>query len=146
MNNISFHSADRVFKFRGIKNLKKFIALIFATEKKNFTSLNYIFCSDNYLLGINQSFLKHDYFTDIITFNLSEIKTNIEGEIYISLDRVKDNAEMLQTKEVDELLRVIFHGALHLCGYNDKKKAEQLLIRKMEDYYLDLFKTSYQKP
>jgi rRNA maturation RNase YbeY len=143
MNNISFHSADRVFKFRGIKNLKKFIALIFATEKKNFNSLNYIFCSDNYLLGINQSFLKHDYFTDIITFNLSEIKTNIEGEIYISLDRVKDNAETLQTKEVDELLRVIFHGALHLCGYNDKKKTERLLMRKMEDHYLDLFKISF---
>ena len=143
MKNIFFHSADKVFKFKGKKDLKAFIAQLFATEKKVFSSLNYIFCSDEYLLTINQSFLKHNYYTDIITFNLAETpKENIEGEIYISLDRTKENATTHQTSEKDEILRVIFHGALHLCGYRDKKASEIRLMRAKEDYYLSLFKNT----
>ena len=140
MNNIFFHSADKVFTFKGKKELKKFISFIFDLEKKPLNTLNYIFCSDEYLLKINQSFLQHDFYTDIITFNLAENKTPVDGEIYISIDRVKENAASLATNYKDELLRVLFHGALHLCGYRDKKKLEIKLMREKEDYYISLFK------
>lgn len=143
MHNIYFHSADRAFRFRGKKQLKTFVASVFEAEKKEFIALNYIFCSDDYLLGINKSFLQHDYYTDIITFNLAETKKAIEGEIYISLDRVKENAATLEINQKEELLRVLFHGALHLCGYGDKKKSEIILMRKKEDHYLLLFKKNF---
>lgn len=99
-------------------------------------SLTYIFCSDEYLLGINRQFLRHDYYTDIISFNLAAKKAPVEGEIYISLDRVKDNARQLKLPFKQELHRVIFHGALHLCGYKDKLRKDITLMRKMEDFYL----------
>ena len=140
MNNIFFHSADKAFTFKGKKELKKFISSIFDLEKKPLNTLNYIFCSDEYLLKINQSFLKHDFYTDIITFNLAENKAPVDGEIYISLDRVKENTASLATNYKDELLRVLFHGVLHLCGYRDKKKLERKLMREKEDYYISLFK------
>lgn len=101
-------------------------------------SLDYIFCSDAYLLKINQQYLRHNDYTDIITFELSAT-SQTEGEIYISVDRVKDNAMKFETTFSHELHRVIFHGALHLCGYKDKKKQEVLLIRKKEDEYLKLY-------
>ena len=90
-------------------------------------------------MKINKDFLQHDYYTDIITFELSEIPGVVNGEIYISLDRVKDNSIQIGTNYQSELLRVIFHGALHLCGYKDKKKSEILLMREKEDQYLSLF-------
>jgi rRNA maturation RNase YbeY len=102
--------------------------------------LGFIFCSDDYLLKINQDFLKHNYYTDIITFDLSEPGTNIiSGDIYISVDTVRDNAQRFNTSIVRELHRVIFHGILHLCGYSDKTKAQQLIMREMEDKYLELY-------
>jgi probable rRNA maturation factor len=88
---------------------------------------------------MNRDFLQHDYYTDIITFGLSEKGEPVEAEIYISLDRVKDNAATLKTTFKEETLRVIFHGALHLCGYKDKKKSEIALMRSKEDHYLRLF-------
>jgi rRNA maturation RNase YbeY len=91
------------------------------------------------LLNINKTFLKHDYFTDIITFDLSEGFVEIVGEVYISIHRVRDNARSLRTNVTNELLRVLFHGALHLCGYKDKKKSEITIMREKEDYYLSLF-------
>lgn len=102
-------------------------------------SLTYIFCSDGFLLQMNRDFLQHDFYTDILTFGLSEKGEPIEAEVYISLDRVKDNAQTLKTGYKQEILRVIFHGALHLCGYKDKKKSETLLMRAKEDQYLLLF-------
>ena len=99
-------------------------------------SLNYIFCTDKQLLEINKQYLKHDFYTDIITFELSPKKQPIEGEIYISIDRVKDNAWSLGETQYSELHRVIFHGALHLCGYKDKNKTELQEMRKTETKYL----------
>ena len=111
--------------------LKAFIEQIFKNEKKTLSSINYIFCSDEYLLEINRQFLKHDYYTDIITFNLSEDPKKIEGEIYISIDRVRDNAKSHAVSFTNELHRVIFHGSLHLCGYRDKKKEDIVVMRKI---------------
>lgn len=117
--------------------IKKQIELIFSDGNKALNRLDYIFCSDTFLLEINQSFLQHDFYTDIITFDLSEGVGTI-GEIYISVDRVKENAIIHASTFQNELLRVVFHGALHLCGYKDKKKSEITLIRQKEDYYLQL--------
>ncbi len=116
-------------------DLKQFIESIFRKEKKKLASVNYIFCSDKRLLEINQQFLQHDYYTDIITFDLSE-SNETAAEIYISVDRVKDNAKTLGVSFRQELHRVVFHGALHLCGYGDKSKVQEQEMRTMEDYYL----------
>lgn len=116
--------------------LKKYIQSIFRKEGKKLRSLNCIFCSDNEILKINQKYLKHDFYTDIITFDLSENEA-IEAEIYISIDRIRENAHQLGIPFKSELKRVIFHGVLHLCGYNDKKRAEKKKIMEKEDYYLN---------
>ena len=116
--------------------LKSFIASLFKKEKHRLEACRYIFCSDKYLLTINQQYLQHDYYTDIITFGLSEPGKPINAEIYISVDRVKENAVTFNSSFKRELHRVIFHGALHLCGYKDKKKEDSTLMRKMEDKYL----------
>lgn len=122
------------------QKLKGFIATIFTKEgKRKLAGLNYIFCTDEYLLQVNRDFLQHDYYTDIITFDLSDTPKQVSGEIYISVDRVKDNALAQQVSFTQELHRVIFHGALHLCGYKDKKPAEVKAMRSAEDKYLDLY-------
>ncbi|MBS1509347.1 MAG: rRNA maturation RNase YbeY [Bacteroidetes bacterium] len=121
------------------KELKAFIEQIFKAENKVLHQLTYVFCSDEYLLEINRSHLRHDYYTDIITFELSEISGQISGEIYISTDRVRDNAKILKVTIKEELHRVIFHGALHLCGYKDKTKADQSAMRQAEDRNLKLY-------
>jgi rRNA maturation RNase YbeY len=137
---VSFQSADRPFHFAGKTVLKTFITSLFKKEKKALANITYIFCSDAYLLQINRDFLAHDFYTDIITFGLSEEGHPIEAEVYISLDRVKDNARTLGATFREETLRVIFHGALHLCGYKDKKKSEISLMRQKEGQYLLLYK------
>ena len=119
--------------------LKRFIASLFKKEKKALAGLNYIFCSDEYLLEINRQFLHHDYYTDIITFDLSEANHPINAEIYISVDRVKENAAQFGDSVKRELHRVIFHGALHLCGYGDKTGREEKIMRGKEETYLTLY-------
>ena len=136
---VSFRSADRQLQLPGKTELKAFIQSIFKREKQALNSITYIFCSDEFLLQMNRDFLKHDYYTDIITFGLSEKGEPVEAEVYISLDRVKDNAATMGIAFKQETLRVIFHGALHLCGYKDKKKSEIALMRGKEDHYLRLF-------
>ncbi len=121
------------------KELKFFIGFIFRNERRTPGSLTYIFCSDEYLLKINQDFLKHDFYTDIITFDMSSSRDEIEGEIYISTERVKENSKEHGFTFNRELHRVIFHGALHLCGYKDKSQKEKAQMRIMEDKYLDLY-------
>ena len=121
------------------KPLKWFIDSIFIREKKGLASINYIFCTDQYLLDINKRFLKHDYFTDIITFNLADPNGKIEGEIYISVDRVRENSKKMQVSLREELHRVIFHGALHLCGYGDKGDKEKKKMTTAEDRCLRLY-------
>ena len=115
--------------------VKKYLQSIFKSEGKKIKSINYIFCTDKALLEINRQFLNHDFYTDIITFDLSETEV-IEAEIYISIDRVKDNALQLGVSFKLELHRVIFHGVLHLCGYKDKSKAEKNKMRGKEEFYL----------
>ncbi len=118
--------------------LKKFIENIFKKEGKKLESLNYIFCTDKSLLEINRQFLKHDFYTDIITFDLSDSDA-VKADIYISIDRVKENALDHNTSFKQELHRVLFHGVLHLSGYKDKKKGEIQAMRIKEDYYLDTY-------
>ncbi len=120
--------------------LKKFIEAAFRKEKKKLKSLNYIFCDDEELLQINRQYLKHDYYTDIITFELSNKGEPVEGEVYISIDRVKDNSQMLKEPVKQELHRVIFHGVLHLCGYKDKSEQEKKKMRRMEDTLISEFR------
>lgn len=121
---------------KNIRKLKAFILQLFKKEGKQIDNINYIFCTDQALHRINKSYLNHDFYTDIITFNLSASRSIINAEIYISTDRVKENAAVFKTSFQNELHRVIFHGALHLCGYKDKTKAQRAKMRSKEDYYL----------
>ena len=91
------------------------------------------------MLGINKDFLKHDFYTDVITFDLSASKDEVEGEVYVSIDRIKDNAKQLHVSFNEEFHRVMFHGALHLCGYKDKSKKQIVQMRLAETTYLDLY-------
>ena len=122
--------------------LKRFLASLFKKEGKQLNELQYIFCSDDYLLDINRQYLNHDYYTDIITFDLSEKGQSINAEIYISVDRVRENAREFGSSLRQELHRVIFHGALHLCGYKDKTSVQEKEMRKMEEKYLTLWMRS----
>ncbi len=133
---VQFFSADRPVPVRDRTALKGFIQRLFRQEGRKLEQLNYIFCSDAHLLRINQAYLRHDDYTDIITFDLSEEPGRITGEIYISTDRVRENARQLRQSLRSEMHRVIFHGALHLCGYTDKKPADQQVMRLKEDHYL----------
>lgn len=132
---VCFFYETRPFKLTQRSQLKSFIETLFRKEGKSLASLNYIFCTDKKLLEINRQYLQHDFYTDIISFDLSADKA-VTGEIYISIDRVKENARNLGVTFRSELHRVIFHGALHLCGYRDKKKEEIAEMRRREDYWL----------
>ncbi|RYY28564.1 MAG: rRNA maturation RNase YbeY [Chitinophagaceae bacterium] len=123
----------------GRKRLKEFIRQIFTIEGKSLSEITYVFCSDEYLLELNKSFLEHDYYTDIITFDLSEENDRVVGEVYISVDRVRDNAGQVGVSFNTELLRVVFHGALHLCGYKDKRATDKTVMTAAEDKYLALY-------
>lgn len=133
---VRFHYADKQLSYSPKAELKEMVASIFKKEKKALSHIDYVFCSDEYLLGINQNYLKHDYYTDIITFPLSGKGQPVEAEVYVSLDRVKENARTLNTLFAQELKRVLAHGALHLCGYKDKSKADKEVMRSKEDTYI----------
>jgi len=136
MQKVNFQKADSALTLTSKTELKAFIESLFKKEKTPLATINYIFCSDEYLLSISQQFLKHDYYTDIITFGLHDKGTPVVAEVYISTDRVKDNAANHGVTYTNEMLRVLFHGALHLCGYKDKSKVDILTIRAKEDAYL----------
>lgn len=139
MSRIVLYELKVVRFLKNRKLLKLFLTSIFSQEGKKLNSLNIIFCDDEYLLSVNNEFLQHNYYTDIITFDLSNGDNKIDGELYISIDRILDNALQLQTNKIFELHRVIFHGCLHLCGYSDKSESEQLTMRFKEEYYLDKY-------
>ncbi len=139
MQKIHFYSLDRKPILKNRRKLKLYIESIFAKEKRKLGKLSYIFCSDDHLLGINNEFLKHDFYTDVITFDLSVKRNEIEGEVYLSMDRIKDNAKKAAVSFTEELHRVIFHGALHLCGYKDKSKAQQKQMRLEENKYIEQY-------
>ena len=126
------------FSLKGREKLKVFVEFIFRKEKKGLSFVNYIFCSDKRLLEINRQFLNHNYYTDIISFELSETDST-QAEVYISVDRVKDNSKSLGNSFKSELHRVIFHGALHLCGFGDKTGEEKVEIHQKEDFYLSRY-------
>lgn len=116
-----------------------FILEMLKREKGKPGKIVYIFCSDEYLLEINKRFLKHNYYTDVIGFDLSGNPKEIEAEIYISIDRVRENAEREKVSDEEELHRVIFHGTLHFCGYNDKKREEIIKMKKVENKYISKY-------
>lgn len=136
MQKVNFLKADSQLSLPAKTALKVFIENLFKKEKTPLAAINFIFCSDKYLLSINQQFLNHDYYTDIITFGLHDKGSPVVAEVYISTDRVKDNAKTHGTTFSNEMHRVLFHGALHLCGYKDKTKANIAMMRAKEDEYL----------
>ncbi len=132
---VSFFFDEVKFTLENRKKLKAFFEHTFKKEKTRLASIHFIFCSDKKLLKINRQFLNHDYYTDIITFNLSEGE-QIQGEIYISVDRVRDNAIQLSIPFKEELIRVMVHGVLHLCDFNDQNPRQIKKIREKEFEYL----------
>lgn len=133
---INFFSEDVDFDLKGKQRTKKWIKHIVEQEAQKTGDINIIFCSDEYLLQVNKQYLNHDYYTDIITFNYNTNKVN--GDLFISIDRVADNAEKQNVPRGTEMQRVIIHGVLHLLGYNDKTKAEEKMIRQKEDQAIEI--------
>lgn len=140
---IRFFHEDINFKVSNPRKTKLWIESSAKNENKEIDEVSYIFCSDAYLLELNQKFLHHNTLTDIITFDYSEDTRLLKGEIYISIDRVTENSIKYKNKMDEELLRVIIHGVLHLCGYKDKTQSEITLMRKKEDTYISLWKKSF---
>ncbi|SHO62071.1 rRNA maturation RNase YbeY [Algoriphagus zhangzhouensis] len=137
---IHFFTEETPFQLKQKLNRKKWLKEIAKGENYSINDLNYIFCTDEYLYQINVEYLNHDTYTDIITFDNSEIENEIEADIFISVDRVKENASKLNVPIEDELSRVISHGLFHLMGYKDKKKAEAELMRSKEEFAINLYK------
>lgn len=142
MARIDFFNQDISFKIPRPRKTRQWIQEVISLEKRKLSQINYIFCSDPYLLSVNEKYLKHKTLTDIITFDNSEGEgkgnSALEGDIFISIERVKENAEELHTSFDAELHRVLIHGVLHLIGYNDKTPRQRSAMRKKEDAYLSL--------
>ncbi len=137
MASIHFFTEEIDFRIQKPIKTKQWIKAVIKTEGHQLETLNYIFCSDEFLLAKNIEYLNHSTYTDIITFDTSDTES-IEGDIFISVDRIRDNAEKLNLPFEDELDRVIIHGVLHLIGYTDKGNAQKKLMREKEDSYLSL--------
>ncbi|MBX9850756.1 MAG: rRNA maturation RNase YbeY [Cytophagaceae bacterium] len=137
-SSILFHKEDIRFRLNQAEKLKAALVKISRKEGFKIKGINYVFCSDAYLKKINKEYLNHNYFTDIITFDNSEEKGILEADIFISIERVKENALLFKTSFPSELKRVMIHGLLHLCGYGDKTIPQQKEMRKKEDSYLSL--------
>lgn len=137
---VSFYSEDVSFKLQDQSRVIKWIMQVATNEGYSLSEINYIFCSDEYLLRINRDFLQHDYYTDIITFDNSDVEKEIMSDVFVSIDRVKENADNLNVPFLSELHRVLIHGLLHLVGYTDKTLDDQMVMRKKEDACLSLLK------
>jgi rRNA maturation RNase YbeY len=138
MPQIQFFSEDTSFTPDHKDSISLWVQQSVINERFQLVSLNFIFCSDEYLLSINQEYLKHDYYTDIITFDNSVAPKDIEGDIFISADRVKENANRNSVVFSEELKRILIHGVLHLCDYNDKTADQKALMTEKENAYLSL--------
>lgn len=125
------------FKLDNQAHLTTWIETVVVSENHNVGDINYVFCDDSYLHKLNVEFLKHDTFTDIITFDYS-VGKRLHSDIFISIERVFENAKDNNVKAINELYRVMVHGILHLCGYKDKEETDRSEMRKMEDHYLEL--------
>lgn len=133
---INFFTEEIDFKLKNKKNLRNWIEETIVAENHILKEVNYIFCSDAYLLKINQEYLQHDTYTDIITFDNSEVEDQIVSDIFISVERVTENAKIYQLTVLQELYRVMIHGALHLSGYKDKSPKDKKLMTEKENFYL----------
>lgn len=136
---LKFFSEEIDFKVPQSQKTSKWIKTVSLSEGYKIGELNYIFCSDEYLLEINKQYLDHDYYTDIITFDNSEEEDMLEGDVYVSVDRVQDNAEQLGVPFETELRRVLIHGLLHLTGYEDGTEELKATMRAKEDACLSIF-------
>lgn len=134
---IRFFTEDVDFSLKHKRKIALWIKQAILNEKHSLSDINYIFCSDEYLLQLNQQYLNHNTFTDIITFNNSEYLKEVAGDIYISIERVEDNAKKHNCPFIQELSRVLIHGILHLCGYKDKSEEDKKIMRSKEDFYLE---------
>ena len=136
---INFFCEDIEFKVPQSRITKTWLKSIATTEGFELNQLNYLFCSDEHILSINRQYLEHDFYTDIITFDNSEDEKVIEGDIFISIERVQENAKNLNQIFEVEFRRVLAHGVLHLCGYNDTDDSQEEIMRSKENFYLSLF-------
>jgi len=137
---IKFNNNGISPEIKNKQELKRFLISIFENEKVEFKNISYIFCRDSFLLKLNQEYLNHDTYTDIITFTLSGKSTPIISEIYISVERVRENSASLKNTYHEELHRVMFHGILHLCGFSDHSSEERKIMRQKEDFYLSQYR------
>lgn len=135
---INFFSEEINFKPKHTAALRKWVKGVISTEGRILSEVNYIFCTDAYIHSINLEYLKHDTYTDIITFNNSDEENSIESDIFVSIERVKENSEKLSVSFEYELHRVMIHGILHLCGYSDKTPVLKAEMRIKEDACLSL--------
>lgn len=136
---ISFFTQDTDFKFKGKRFTSKWLKEVALSESRSIGDVSVIFCSDNYLLDVNIKYLGHDYYTDIITFDYCEASV-LSGDLFISVDSVRDNASYFKVSFEEELNRVIVHGLLHLIGYDDHTEADIAMMRSKENHYLELRK------
>lgn len=134
---VSYFLEDVKFEFKHKRVNNAWLKMVAESEVKKLGNINIIFCSDNYILDVNMKYLQHDYFTDIITFDYCE-KNILSGDLFISIDSVRENSVFFGTEFADELNRVIVHGLLHLIGYDDHTEADQKVMREKENYYLEL--------
>jgi probable rRNA maturation factor len=139
MGKINFFSLNTRFSVHNKRKIRNWLLEVIRMEEiPGVDSINIIICSDKYLLDINRKFLNHDFLTDIITFTYSPEDKSLEGELYISIERVKENSKILNIPVEKEFRRVIVHGILHLCGYDDKRKKEKEFMHDLENRYLQL--------
>lgn len=132
---VRYFNEDIVFVLKQKRINNKWLSIVAGSELKKLGNINYIFCSDNYILDVNIKYLGHDYFTDIITFDYCENDV-LNGDLFISIDTVRENADFYRTTFEQELNRVMVHGVLHLIGYDDHKEEDIKVMRAKEDYYL----------
>jgi probable rRNA maturation factor len=134
---ISFHSEQTVFSLSDPNPVEAWLQQVCISEGKTLLDVSYVFCSDQYLLDMNRQYLDHDYYTDVITFDYCEAN-DVSGDVFISVDRVVENAQNMGVSSNDELHRVMVHGLLHLLGYNDKEPSDKEQMTAKEDFYLSL--------
>ena len=134
---VSYFTEDTKFSFKEKRLTSRWLKLVAESEIRRLGDVSVIFCSDNYILDVNMKYLQHDYFTDIITFDYCE-KDVLSGDLFISIDSVRENAQFYGTEFADELNRVMVHGLLHLIGYDDHSEADIAEMRQKENYYLEM--------
>ena len=134
---IRYHTEDIDFKLKDKQNTSLWLNNVAKNEGFKIKEINYIFCSDEYLYQINMEYLEHDTYTDIITFDNSEVKEKLEGDIFVSIERIRENVNEMGLLFESELSRVLVHGLLHLCGHLDETDEQEQKMRNKEDYYLN---------